>query len=196
MSTEKRVSITRREIDASKLIAGAAAHPNSNWWKCPECGQSESFYVEPNLGEGEAVCSCPNEECDYSGTVADFIDETPQHTPGEWYWHKGPDDTLFPFKYIFAMSSTTHNLVAEMETINKSSAEIEANARRIVLAVNCHDDLLASLKVMMALVKIRYLERNTPSDGDSAWANKQLRQSEDMKSAQLIIAKAEGKPAC
>lgn len=48
--------------------------------KCPECGHTETFLIESGERGPDSLCSCGNqsgnEDCDFSGTVADFVVET------------------------------------------------------------------------------------------------------------------------
>lgn len=112
--------------------------------------------------------------------------ETEQHTPTPWRLVSGEvwrDNTP-----IARMDRDFGN--------GTTPEERDANADRIVLAVNCHDDLLAACKAIMALIDTGYLVRNTDQDSDSDWAMKQLGPVKDMQSAQAAIAKAETKPTC
>lgn len=64
-----------------------------------------------------------------------------KHTPGEWYRHGSG---------IYADASKRTRLVAESYAPEGRKGEMEGNAERIVLCHNCHDDLVAALKAVLA----------------------------------------------
>lgn len=76
--------------------------------------------------------------------------------------------------YTVFICSTAGNLARMMFVDSREL--VEANARRIVLTWNCHDDLLAALK---AIVK----------EADGGW----LRESPVAKQALEVIVKAENR---
>lgn len=72
-----------------------------------------------------------------------------KHTPGPWR-RGNPTLVVAPITTsALAYANGTDGRVASTETGHRPKDEREANARRIVLAVNCHDDLLAALRAMV-----------------------------------------------
>lgn len=161
--------------------------------KCPACGRSEKFEIE--IGTTLVVynsddeltwkagsdCQCGDEDCYFNGTVADFMVETAtepaKHTPGPWHWHEAA-------RYIFALDGTRHDQVAEIETASRSDAEAKANARHIVLAVNCHDELLAACKAAREATRLAVGRGGNSLD------------TALLDALESTIAKAEGRTSC
>lgn len=69
----------------------------------------------------------------------------PQHTQGEWKFFKDPNGAVYTKNKIKCKCAT----VAFCVRINVSDKEAEANAKRIVKAVNMHDELVSALKKMV-----------------------------------------------
>ena len=107
-----------------------------------------------------------------------------QHTSGEWAWEEGQGG-------ICAPNWDGHRVeVAQVnsgfpyhEDSGKASEEAGANARRIVRAVNCHDELVAACMAAHAAVEFAVQKGDNPLDAALL----------EMLGATLV--KAEGSPA-
>lgn len=78
---------------------------------------------------------------------------------------------------IMAGPETDTTCIADLSSA-PTYAERVANAERIVLAVNAHDDLLAALRTLLADMEAEYRDRNGDADHDG------------MDKARAAIAKA------
>lgn len=67
-----------------------------------------------------------------------------KHTPGKWRHHD--------MEHATVVAGTPGVGVADCNATHRTDKENEANAQRIVTAVNCHDDLVEALQDLVARV--------------------------------------------
>lgn len=171
--------------------------------KCPECGHTKSFDIEVGIWcefgaygvtstgdhseewDSGSLAECGNPDCDFKGTVADFLDadaqsatEPGQHTPGgAWTYDGGVRGGCIMPDNVYSSPLTIHH---EWGDPTPEGAIATANMKHIVLAVNCHDDLLAACKAVI--------------DPRNRWIGEVPCSIID--ALILAIAKAEAKPTC